>query len=131
MSLTNVWLRTLGDGLVRADQVIGIDAHQTPALTGKPSYWLFDVVLPQQFGSGTRGEWGLNVLHRTLIQTSQPPGEEATGVLARLLAELDVSSAAGIIDTTRDADGEDGPFRFQFSPFTSRPGEDDAGGEYL
>jgi hypothetical protein len=33
-------VQTLGDGLVRADQVTGIDAHQTPALTGKPSRWL-------------------------------------------------------------------------------------------
>jgi hypothetical protein len=40
VSLSNVWVQTLGDGLVRADQVTGIDAHQTPALTGKPSRWL-------------------------------------------------------------------------------------------
>ena len=35
MSMTRVWLQTLADGLVRADQVVGIDIHQTPALTGK------------------------------------------------------------------------------------------------
>ena len=45
MSLTNVWLQTWGDGLVRADQVIGVDVHQTPALTGKPAHWLLDIVL--------------------------------------------------------------------------------------
>jgi len=40
MSLTTVWVQTQGDGLVRADQIIGIDAHQTPALSGKPARWL-------------------------------------------------------------------------------------------
>ena len=34
MSLVNVWIRTQSDGLVRADQIVGIDAHQTPALSG-------------------------------------------------------------------------------------------------
>ena len=29
MGLSRVWLQTLGDGLVRADQITGIDAHQT------------------------------------------------------------------------------------------------------
>ena len=73
MSLTNVWLQTQGDGLVRADQVVGIDAHQTPALTGKPARWLLDVVLAAPVGSGQRGDWGLDVLHRTLMQTGQAP----------------------------------------------------------
>ena len=50
--LSRVWLQTLGDGLVRADQVIGIDVHQTPALTGKPSHWLLDIVLPASTGNG-------------------------------------------------------------------------------
>ncbi|WP_300011754.1 hypothetical protein [Pseudonocardia sp.] len=36
MSLTNVWVQTQADGLVRADQVVGIDAHQTPALSLDP-----------------------------------------------------------------------------------------------
>jgi len=30
MSLVNVWVHTQRDGLVRADQIVGIDAHQTP-----------------------------------------------------------------------------------------------------
>ena len=30
MGLTNVWVQTQSDGLVRADQVVGSDAHQTP-----------------------------------------------------------------------------------------------------
>ena len=29
VSLTNVWVQTQGDGLVRADQIVGIEAHQT------------------------------------------------------------------------------------------------------
>ena len=85
MSLTHVWLRTPADGLVRGDQVVGIDVHQTPQLTGKRSHWLIDVLLPAPVGSGVRGEWDLTMLHRTLVQTSQPPGDAAT-VLARLLA---------------------------------------------
>ena len=94
MSLTSVWLQTLGDGLVRADQVVGIDVHQTPALTGKAPHWLLDVVLPTPIGSGARGEWDITILHRTLVQTSEEPGDAAT-VLARLLAQLDAINAAG------------------------------------
>ena len=37
VGLTNVWLATQSDGLVRAAQITGIDAHQTPALNGKPA----------------------------------------------------------------------------------------------
>ena len=48
MSLTSVWLQTLGDGLVRADQVAGIDVHQTPALTGKaPAAYIGDSTRPE------------------------------------------------------------------------------------
>jgi hypothetical protein len=142
VGLANVWLQTLVDGLVRADQVTGIDAHQTPALSGKPSHWLLDVVLPGQVGSGSRGDWGVNVLHRTLIQTSQDPGD-APAVLARLLAQLDAISAAGIILITRggprggDAapDGatiaEAAAVRFQFIPFAAPPPGHDTESEYL
>jgi hypothetical protein len=141
VSLTNVWLQTRGNGLVRADQVAGIEAHQTPELTGKPSYWLLDIVLPAPVGSGSGGELWINVLHRTLIQTSLDPGD-APVALARLLAQLDTTSAAGIIVTTRDgvgsgAQGTDGiavgsaAVRFQFTPFTSPPPRDDTGAEYL
>jgi hypothetical protein len=87
MSLSNVWLQTQGDGLVRADQVVGIDAHQTPALTGKPGRWLLDIVLATPVGSGQRGDWGIDALHRTLVQASQPP-EDAPAELARLLSQL-------------------------------------------
>ena len=141
MSLSNVWLQTAADGLVRADQVTGIEAHQTPALTGEPSRWLLDVVLPVGIGSGIREGGGVSVLHRTLIQTSHDPGPAATA-LARLLAQLDLVSATGVITTSR-ADTRataprtdqlveaSGPIRFRFIPF---PGPDPGrhtGAEYL
>ena len=31
VSLTNVWVQTQGDGLVRADQIVGIEAHDPVA----------------------------------------------------------------------------------------------------
>jgi hypothetical protein len=141
MSLTSVWVQTQADGLVRADQVVGIDAHQTPALTGKPARWLLDIVLGASVGSGQRGDWGLNVLHRTLVQTSQPPGD-APAVLARLLAQLDVISAAGIVIAVRleAAEGEPGghgldaessAVGFRFVPFASPPPGHHTGEEYL
>ena len=153
MSLTNVWLQTWGDGLVRADQVIGIDVHQTPALTGKPAHWLLDIVLPASTGNGTRGDWTVTALHRTLVQTSQQPGDAAT-VLARLLAQLDTINAAGVITTTSHhpgagvaaADPErvgiagvdeeqvapgSGSVRFRFLPFPSPPPGHHTGAEYL
>jgi hypothetical protein len=150
VSLSNVWVQTLGDGLVRADQVTGIDAHQTPALPGKPSRWLLDVVLPAPIGSGTREEWGSTVLHRTLIQTADSP-EPAPAALARLLAQLDLISAAGIISTSRkdpvdspgaadttehavgvdDVVAESTRVRFRFTPFTSPQPEYPTDPDYL
>jgi hypothetical protein len=141
MSLSNTWLQTQGDGLVRADQVVGIDAHQTPALTGKVARWLLDVVLVAPVGSGQRGDWDLNVLHRTLVQTSQPPGD-APAVLARLLGQLDAINAAGIVSVVRQeaADGEPGgngidaessSVSFRFAPFASPPPGHHTGAEYL
>ena len=126
MALTSVWLATLGDGLVRGDQVVGIDVHQTPQLTGKRSHWLIDVVLPASVGNGMRGEWDMTVLHRTLVQTSQPPGD-ATTALARLLAQLDAADAAGVVRVSahpeeREQAGEwveagDSHVAFRFVPF--------------
>jgi hypothetical protein len=92
VGLSNVWLQTAADGLVRADQVTGIEAHQTPALTGNPSGWLLAVVLPVGIAGGNLEGWGVSALHRTLIQTSDDPGPAATA-LARLLAQLDLVSA--------------------------------------
>jgi hypothetical protein len=102
VSLSNVWVQTLADGLVRADQVVGIEAHQTPDVRGKPSRWLFDIVLSPPVGSGTREDWNVTVLHRTLIQTAEHPGS-APVTLARLLAQLDAISAAGIITVERES----------------------------
>lgn len=145
MSLTNVWVQTQGDGLVRADQVTGIDAHQTPALTGKPSHWLLDVVLSVPIGSGTREGWDVTLLHRTLIQTAQDRGS-ASVALARLIAQLDLISAAGIISTSREepgaatgdsASGVDemvaapSPMRFRFVPFPHPQSGHHTGSEYL
>ena len=62
--------------------IVGIEAHQTPALAGKPAHWPFDEVLTSSIGSGTRERWGVTVLHRTLIQTGEDPGDapaETTG----------------------------------------------------
>jgi hypothetical protein len=146
VGLKNVWVQTLGDGLVRADQVTGIDAHQTPSLTGKPSRWLFDVVLPVSIGSGHREDWSVTVLHRTLIQTSTEPGT-AAAALARLLAQLDLISAAGIITTSRadqqptgrptgvpdeeELVAEASQVKFRFVPFSQPAPGHHTGPEYL
>jgi hypothetical protein len=146
VSLANVWVRTLADGLVRADQVVGIEAHQTPALTGKPARWLLDVVLSTAIGSGTREGWTATVLHRTLVQTGDSP-EQAPAALARLLSQLDLVSAAGVIITSRedrtttDAARSDvgveelvagsSPVRFRFVPFNAPAPGHHTGAEYL
>jgi hypothetical protein len=148
VGLTNVWLQTLSDGLVRADQITAIDAHQTPALTGKPSRWLLDVVLPTPTGSGTRGDWVISASHRTLIQTPHDPGD-APAALARLLAQLDAVNATGIITATREeprtgtstagrtgteadpASTAGSTVRFRFTPFPDPPPGHHTGAEYL
>jgi hypothetical protein len=66
-------VQTVADGLVRTYQVVGIDSHQTPALSEKPARWLFDVVLPASIGTGTRDSWAVTAVHRTLIQTAEDP----------------------------------------------------------
>lgn len=142
VSLTNVWIETQSDGLVRADQITGIDAHQTPALSGKPSRWLLDVVLGSSIGSGSREGWALTMVHRTLIQTPDDP-QDAPAALARLLAQLDHVHAAGVITTSRttpsgpDDTGSDETVtgsrqvRFRFVPFTSPAPGHHTGAEYL
>jgi hypothetical protein len=84
-----------------ADQIVGIEAHPTPPLAGKPASWLLDVLLAISIGSGTREGWGVTVLHRSLIQTSEDPGE-APVALARLLNQLNLVTATGIISTSRE-----------------------------
>ncbi len=136
MSLTNVWIQTQADGLVRADQVSGIEAHQTPALAGKPSHWLLDIVLPTVTGSGAHAGdgpvWAVGPVHRTVIQTPEHPGD-APAALARLLAQLDPVSATGVITAEivgprTGAVGSDptvtataSRVRFQFAPFPRPP----------
>ncbi len=142
MSLTNVWIQTQSDGLVRADQLTGIDAHQTPALSGKPARWLLDVVLGSSIGSGSREGWALTVVHRTLIQTPDDP-QDAPAALARLLAQLDLVSATGVITTGRGAPTGPGDIefdevvtgsrqvRFRFAPFPHPAPRHHTGTEYL
>jgi hypothetical protein len=140
MALTTVWLRTLGDGLIRADQIVGVHAHQTPAGAGKPSHWLLDVVLPAGVGGGHTEGWSVGPLHRTLIQTSTEP-LEAGDHLVRLLAQLDATNASGVITASigsattgrgaatttghgaADGDGGANAVRFRFTPFrAAEPG---------
>lgn len=150
MSLTNVWVQTQGDGLVRADQITGIDAHPSPALTGKRSRWLLDVVLAASIGSGAREGWALTMVHRTLIQTPEDPGE-APAALARLLAQLDQANLAGIVSISHaatpattdnaaadaSAAGSDefiavsSTVRFRFVPFPHPAPGHHTGAEYL
>ncbi|WP_410643844.1 hypothetical protein [Amycolatopsis sp. lyj-346] len=125
MGLTKVWLATLSDGLIRADQVVGLTAHATPALAGKAPRWLLDVTLRVPAGSGSVDGWDVGILHRTLIQT---PGEPvgAPEALARLLARLDGEDAAGLITAVADSGARTQPasvVRFGFRPF-----EDDGAG---
>jgi len=147
MGLSRVWLQTLGDGLVRADQITGIDAHQTPALTGKPARWLLDVVLAVPIGSGHRDGWTVTALHRTMIQTGNDPSPAAPA-LARLLAQLDVINAAGIVSAslvteraprgeggrgprTEDGTAVAGGVRLRFAPFAEPAPGRHTGAEYL
>jgi hypothetical protein len=142
MGLSRVWLQTLGDGLVRADQITGIDAHQTPALTGKPARWLLDVVLAVPIGSGHREGWTVTALHRTVLQTGHDPGAAAPA-LARLLAQLDVINAAGIVSAsavteaggnepkTEDGSAVAGGVRLRFAPFAEPAPGRHTGAEYL
>jgi hypothetical protein len=131
MSLTNVWVQTMADGVVRADQIVGVTLHRTPSLSGKPSRWLLDVVLPGTAGSGTAEDWVTTPLHRTLAQSGTEPAQ-APESLIRLLAQLDATDAAGIVTThttpassTGPDPGDAGPagpqdpVRFRFVPFAS------------
>jgi hypothetical protein len=133
MSLANVWIDTMSDGLIRADLVAGIHTHRTPALVGKPPRWLVDITLPVTTGSGTSESWSTGSTHRTLAQTDRQPSN-APRQLARLLAQLDTTDSAGIISTTTgsgEPDTADGAHhttgnetvRFRFTPFdATEPG---------
>ena len=108
------------------------------------------MVLPAPIHSGVRDHWDLTVLHRTLVQTSEDPGDAAT-----VLARLDAINAAGIIISSRARDAAawssraDDPavdrprteseqvaaqstsVRFRFVPFPSPPPGHHTGAEYL
>jgi hypothetical protein len=130
MGLDKVWIQTLSDGLLRADQVVGVTAHATPSLPGKAPRWLLDVTLAVAAGSGASGSgWDIGILHRTLIQTSDEP-TGAPAALARLLARLDQPATAGII--TPSATAANG-VQFSFAAFadgavTSAGGADPVSG---
>lgn len=133
MGLTNVWVETLSDGLLRADQITGISAHRTPEIAGKPPHWLLHVVVSAPVGSGTRDEWDVGVLHRTLAQTPSHPGD-APADLARLLSQLDITNAAGIVSTVVGEPEENGStkvVRFRFTPFSRAISENGRDSEYL
>lgn len=110
--LDNIWIRTSSDGLVRADQVVGISTHATPALVGKPSRWLLDITLGVPAGSGTVDGWDIADLHRTVLQTDWEP-RGAPEALARVLSMLGGPHEPGILRAVP----VDGVVRFQFLPF--------------
>jgi hypothetical protein len=149
VSLNNVWLRTLDDELIRADQIVGIHTHYAPALVGKPACWLLDVLLLVPLGNGRPDGRAISALHRTLIQTPQAP-TDAPATLARLLAQLDAIHATGVITTTlatpdpttsdtivAASDTADmptttsAPLRFRFTPFPALGLGHHTGPEYL
>lgn len=117
MGLQDLWIATLGDGLIRADHVTGIESHQTPALTGKPSRWLVDVTLAVPAGSGSGDGWEVSQLHRTLVQIDIRP-DGAPEALARRLDELRRRDAAGVV---RLVAGEEA-LRVEFSPLAGGSG---------
>ncbi|PXY19398.1 hypothetical protein [Prauserella muralis] len=126
MGLDRIWIRTLSDGLVRADQVIGISNHRTPALSGKPGRWLVTASLAVPAGSGTAEGWDMTNLHRTLVQADQEP-RQAPEELARLLARLSTMDVAGVVVPVVYGPGRS-EVRFDFAPFDSDHSSDHSKG---
>jgi hypothetical protein len=124
VSLTSVWLQTRADGLMRADLVSSIRVRRAPTIAGEGPHWLLDVVLPASTGRSS------------LIQTADEP-TDAPEQLARLLTQLDVSSAAGIITTspsparTMTSDASPVQVQFRFTPFTAVQAGHQYDAEYL
>lgn len=125
MGLERVWIETLDDGLVRADHVVEVLAHQTASFAGKPARWLVDVVTATNQGAGSVQGWNLAASHRTLIQTDSPP-RGAAQRLTQLLAALHTADTAGIVTAHRIPDdpaaGEAALVDFRFALFAPPPG---------
>jgi hypothetical protein len=124
MSLDKVWIRTVADGLLRADQIIGLDARTSPIVNGRNPHWLLDASLAVPSGGGGEDSWNLTLMRRTLLQTdAEPLAAEET--LARLLASLSEVDASGIItpmtSPAPEADPGASGVRFTFSPFLGTP----------
>ncbi|GAB2966167.1 hypothetical protein LWP59_22390 [Amycolatopsis acidiphila] len=117
MGMAGIWIRTLGDGLIRADQVIGIANHRTPSLSGKPARWLLTVSLAVPAGSGSAESWDLTSLHRTLVQSDRE-ARQAPEELARLLARLAAVGATGVV-TPRVCGPDRDEVHFEFTRFDS------------
>ena len=122
MGLERVWVQTLDDGLVRADQVVGVLAHRTASFAGKPARWLLDIVLPVGQGAGGPTQWQVGASHRTLLQTGSEP-HDAPVRLAELMARLGAQDTAGVITVHRDGD-DPAAVGFRFRPFTGIPADD-------
>lgn len=119
MGLDKVWIQTLSDGLLRADQVVGLTSHATPSLPGKAARWLLDATVAVAAGSGAAGGgWDIGILHRTLVQTAKEPSN-APEALARLLARLDQPGVAGIITPSATMHGVE----FSFASFAEDAAE--------
>jgi hypothetical protein len=114
LALNQVWIETQDHGLVRADQVVEVLAHQTTAFSGKPARWLLDVVIAVSQGAGTTSQWNVGASHRTLAQTGDEP-HGAAQRLVRLLCQLDTQDAAGVVTVRRDP----ATIKFGFDPFAA------------
>jgi hypothetical protein len=96
VSLTNVWVQTAADGLVRADQVVGIDAHhpgaerETGALAARRGATGVD---RQRHPGGL----GVTVAHRTLIQTAEDPGRAGSLLKEWRLVEVSRGQRAVVV----------------------------------
>lgn len=120
MSLDKVWIRTVADGLLRTDHIVGLDVHTSPLVAGRHPHWLLDAALAVPAGGGGEDSWNVTLLRRTLLQTdTEPLAAEET--LARLLASLSDVDASGIITPTTapapQADPNASGVRFSFTPF--------------
>jgi len=128
VGLTNVWVQTRSDGLVRADQIVGIDAHQTPALSGKPARWLLDVVLPASIGSSAGRDCGTGPAARPARprQHGRRDHGRPWGIRREERTDAPTPAAAG-----DDLVAGSGRVRFRFVSFASPAPGRHTGAEYL